>query len=703
MSGTVQQARSGRARAVAPALALGLMQTGSAISLAALIFAEDTSSRLGPAVVSFLLGSLIVSVVMALRSSFTTMVASANSSVTVVVAALAVRLLDDVADDKAVTVAAFVAIATVVSSILTYLMGKFELGELVRFVPFPVIGGYVAGTGWLMLDGGMRVVLNRGVGLFTADLFTAEFAQFWVPGVLLALAIVFIPGATKPSALIVLAIVGFHLVVQTTSDIDSVEADGWLLGPLPDSSGLGILSPNDLQAVDWAAIARATPGIAAVTVISIVGLLLNITGVEAEMGENVDVDHELRLSGGASIASGLVGGTVGYVGIGQTLLARRLHTSSHMVSLAFVAIALTTFLAGPEVLGAVPRFVAGALVMAPGLALLQRWFVDGILKGSSTDRVLTVVIPVTMGFFGVLEGVGLGIAIAAGLFVIRYASLNPVRLETTGATMRSNLDRDADDLALLKIEGASTLILGLGGFLFFGTAARVGHRVRAALESEQETHNIILDFRQVTGIDSSAEAELQRLLRRCEQHDAHLHFSDLRPALLESMTANGHHDRIFPDLDRALESVEETLLADRPHDMSTSTDTGLAPALAAHFETIDVKAGTNIITALEKGSPLFLVQSGTFTVWVPNTSRSRRLRRVAPGAFLGEVGFFTGDAATATVTADSDAILLRMDHATFDQLTESQPAVAWQLTQLILQRTARRLASTNSLVNDLLR
>lgn len=705
MSGTIESSMGVRARGVAPAVALGVMQTGSAISLAALVYSGDASDRLGPAVASFLLGSIIVSVVLALRSTFETMVASANSSVTVVVAALAVSLLDDVSSDKATTVAAFVAIATLVASVFTYLMGRFNLGDLVRFVPFPVVGGYVAGTGWLMLEGGVEVLVDRRMGIAdVTDLFTADLAQFWVPGVLLALAIVFLPGVTGPSILILAAIAGFRIVVNRVSDIETVQEDGWTLGPLPDSNGVGILTPDDLQAVDWSAIAGATPGLAAVTVIAVVGLLLNITGVEAETGENIDVDQELRLSGAASIGSGLFGGTVGYVGIGQTLLARRLQTSSLLVSLSFVGLALVTILVGPNLIGSMPRFVAGALVMAPGIALLHRWFRDGILNGSTTDRILTIVIPITMLFLGVLEGVGLGIAIAAALFVIRYASLNPVRLETTGATMRSNLDRDADAVKTLKAVGSTTFILGLDGFLFFGTAAHIGHRVRSQLESDSEIRNVILDFRQVTGIDSSAQAELQRLLRRCDHDGVHLQFSDLRPDLVETMATNGHRDRIHPDLDRALESVEQSLLAHEDQDASLPLDVPLLePGLAVHFDTVHVEAGANIITARDEGAPLYIVESGTFTVWVPNISRDRRLRRVARGAFLGEVGFFTGDPATASVTADSDAVVLRMDHATFEDLTETQPAVAWKLTQLVLERTARRLATTNSLINDLLR
>lgn len=44
------------------------------------------------------------------------------------------------------------------SGIALVLLGHFRLGRAIRFVPYPVVAGFLAGTGWLLMAGSMRVV-----------------------------------------------------------------------------------------------------------------------------------------------------------------------------------------------------------------------------------------------------------------------------------------------------------------------------------------------------------------------------------------------------------------------------------------------------------------------------------------------------------------------------------------------------------------
>ena len=48
-------------------------------------------------------------------------------------------------------------VVTVLCGAVFFALGKFKLGNLVRFVPYPVVGGFLAGTGWLLLKGGIYV------------------------------------------------------------------------------------------------------------------------------------------------------------------------------------------------------------------------------------------------------------------------------------------------------------------------------------------------------------------------------------------------------------------------------------------------------------------------------------------------------------------------------------------------------------------
>ena len=45
------------------------------------------------------------------------------------------------------------------------LLGRLHLGQWIRFVPYPVVGGFLAGTGWLIIRGSFRVMVDAPLGL----------------------------------------------------------------------------------------------------------------------------------------------------------------------------------------------------------------------------------------------------------------------------------------------------------------------------------------------------------------------------------------------------------------------------------------------------------------------------------------------------------------------------------------------------------
>ena len=55
------------------------------------------------------------------------------------------------------------AVTALATGLVFLLMGYFALGDIARFVPFPVIGGLLAGTGYLILVGAIEI-MRVGVG-----------------------------------------------------------------------------------------------------------------------------------------------------------------------------------------------------------------------------------------------------------------------------------------------------------------------------------------------------------------------------------------------------------------------------------------------------------------------------------------------------------------------------------------------------------
>jgi SulP family sulfate permease len=73
------------------------------------------------------------------------------------------------------------------SSIILWLgLGYFKLGRIVRFLPYPIIGGFLAGSGWLLVQGGIGIMANTDPGF---KWFQADILALWVPGVVLGVII----------------------------------------------------------------------------------------------------------------------------------------------------------------------------------------------------------------------------------------------------------------------------------------------------------------------------------------------------------------------------------------------------------------------------------------------------------------------------------------------------------------------------------
>ena len=96
-------------------------------------------------------------------------------------------------DAQFATVAVVLVLTTLAAGLLFLFLGVFRLTGLVRFLPYPVIGGFLAGTGWLLLIGGIGMMAGRSpsqAGL--GDLLATPTLLRWLPGVLAGALILFL-------------------------------------------------------------------------------------------------------------------------------------------------------------------------------------------------------------------------------------------------------------------------------------------------------------------------------------------------------------------------------------------------------------------------------------------------------------------------------------------------------------------------------
>ncbi|HEX2997669.1 MAG TPA: SulP family inorganic anion transporter, partial [Anaerolineales bacterium] len=187
--------RSIQPRIILPSLTIGAV-TGIqnailVLALAVMIFGGELNSFISIGISVLFVGCLIQAVVVALGSSLPGMMTLVQDSPAVIMALVAATIVATMPnaspEAKLYTSLAAIMITTALCGVVCLLLGRFKLGNLVSYLPYPVIGGFLAGTGLLLVFGAFQVMTGRNVTLLNlAPLFQNGAWWFWLPGVAFA-------------------------------------------------------------------------------------------------------------------------------------------------------------------------------------------------------------------------------------------------------------------------------------------------------------------------------------------------------------------------------------------------------------------------------------------------------------------------------------------------------------------------------------
>ena len=693
-------------------MATSISGIGMAIAVAALIFAGPLQAGLPRASTNYIMATVVVTGLIGWRSRLVPAVAVIQDGPAVVLVAVAAGVAQRSGEDAPLDVLVLIACITVVTGLAMMAVGYFGLGGIVRFLPTTVISGFIAGTGWLLFKGGFDVMLDSSLGRGDlSGLFEPDALKFWLPGLLLGGGMQVlgslrrVPPVTL-SASVIASVVSFFVVVSATSSISAVEDANWLIGPFPSGEGLQLISASELRTVNWDNII-ASPGSAlAVVAVSLMALLLNLSGLEVLTGSRIDMRRELRISGLANLLIAPLGATVGFHAIGDTALARKMGARTRIVPLVTAAACLLAVVLGSGLVGYTPRFVAGGLLVAVGLGLLVNWASSMAKTPSRGERLLSTLILVLIATVGILEGIIVGLVVACLIFVLRYSRIDPVRLESTGHETPSRVTRTLAEREVLAANADRLAIYQLTGYLFFGSFNAVATRIRSRLEESADAIEfLVLDFRHVTGIDTSAFALLDQLASEASDAGAMLLVSSLAPSL--QVSGDGPDRDMFDKLDYALEFAEEQILErelviGEVEPIEPFAD--LSQNLRDQLTERSVEAGDVILRQGDPGATMFLVVRGNLIVTRIDADGSRhRLRRIGAGAVVGELSVLGGRERSAEITADTDADFLELTKDDFDHLRRDNPVIALELQDLVLGELMERTALLSQYLSSALR
>ena len=728
--------RSFEFRKFIPSISLGVVigaiDLPSVISFAILIYSGELAPYAGTGIGLILFGGLIIQVIVGLSSSIPGMIGGPQDSPAAILGLTAIALLAQMPEasleTKFITVTAAVMVTSITSGLFFILIGGFRLGRFVRFIPYPVVGGFIAGTGFLLVQGALGVMVGVSPTFSNLGLFLQPGNLIrWIPSVLFGIALVvgsrrFPHYLTIPVLLTITAILFYGFMFASGMSFAEIQQEGWLLGPFPEG---GLWKPINLSLftrVDWALIAGQAGNIAAIALISIVALLLNSNALELIAKKDIDVNRELISAGVANVIGGFSGSSVGYQYLGFTAIPFRMNISSRLVPIAAALVTGFVLFFGASLLALIPLLMAAGILLFLGITFLMEWLYDAWFQLPRVDYVLVLVILFVVGAFGFLQGVGVGIFIAIILFVVNYSRIDIVKYSLTGKTYQSSSERPFEHRQLIRQLGERIHILRLHGFVFFGTSQGLVSRVLDRLKDDSldKLKYLIIDFQHVTALDSSAVFSFVRLKQIAEAHEFHLLLTDLTPDDRTKLQRAGvlepeEQVNFFQSMDHGMEWCENKLLAEegsstiiRAGSMHSQLKKLLksneqVEKFIAYLERQEVQEYHIVINKGDPPDSMYFIDSGELTTRLEiSKGKFIRLRSQGGGTMVGEMGLFLKQSRTATVVASQSSILYRLTLENYNKMMQEDPELAFLLHQWIGRVLSVRLAENNYTLEALL-
>jgi chaperonin GroEL len=220
--------------------------------------------------------------------------------------------------------------------------------------------------------------------------------------------------------------------------------------------------------------------------------------------------------------------------------------------------------------------------------------------------------------------------IGCATFALSAARVDFIKYGFDGSEYRSSLDRSRDDLNLLAAHGHEVQGLNLQSYLFFGSANRLYQHVRLLLRQHPECRHLVLDFKLVTGLDSSAAYSFAQIKQVVLERQIKITLVNLRPEAEKILRVS----KFIPDgvsiigeLDHALERCENEVIAEHRdlsqergnlHDWFTQMlgSEMDADELIRHCRRIDVEPGDIIVRAGDNADSMHFLLEGRVGVMV---------------------------------------------------------------------------------------
>ncbi|MDD8019125.1 MAG: SulP family inorganic anion transporter [Bacteroidota bacterium] len=625
---------------------------------------------------------------------------------------------------------ALLAVTALLSAGFQILYGMIGGGRLIKFIPYPVVSGYLSGVGVLIALGqipklfGFSKEISLYQGLTTLQLWKWEGLAVGVVTIfLMALA----PRITKkiPAAIVgLLGGIGFYFLLAIFSPmLLTLTGNPLVIGPIQASGsffGTAGARITSLLSIDIKSIQIIIVPALTLSVLLSIDTLKSCVGLDALTRSRHNSDRELIGQGIGNLASFVAGGMPGAGTMGPTLVnitSGGRTPRSGFIEGIFVLLAILLL----------SNLIAWVPISAlAGILLVVAWR----MFDKSMFRLLRY--PEARLDFAVMAGVilvsitvdliaasGVGVALAILLFIRDQIRGSVIRRKLYLNQISSKTQRREPERKILDEQGEQGVFCELQGNLFFGTTDQLFTQLGPDLRTKRY---VLMDMRRVQSMDYTAAHLFEQMHEQLAERGGQLIFSGMPSGLLDERNFEHYLAQlgvvntqagvmISETLDGALEwmeerilehagvrkEAEERLLEAKDFDLFREFDEPTMKELTNCMSERSFAEGEKIFSHGDVADEIFLVRRGSVRVLLPlERGKRHHLATIGSGDFFGELAFLDKGKRSADVEAKVPTDLYVLSRARFNEQSRSNPAFGVQVFARLAHAIALRLRQADA-------
>ncbi len=629
-------------------------------------------------------------------------------------------------------VAGILAVVALASGGLQILYGVLGGGRLIKYIPYPVVSGYLSGVGIYILWGQVPKLLGLGKGIGPWEGLRSP-SSWSVPSLVVggatAAAMLLAPRITKRVPGVILGLAGGILAYGAFALRDpalrTLEGNTLVIGSLGSGGAGEILrtatgSWNALGMISWDDAALALVPALTLSVLLSIDTLKTCVVIDAMTRSRSDSNRVLVGQGTGNLLSALAGGMPGAGTMGATLVNVNSGGTTRLAAVLAGVFSLLAFAVLAGVIAWVPVPALAGVLAVVSFRMVDRHSVD-LLRNRSTvlDFLVVAAVILTAVTKSMIAASGVGLALSILLFIREQIHVSVVHRKISGDRISSKRDRSPEEQAVLRERGGEAVVCELQGTLFFGTTDQLLNILDADLRT---CRFLILDLRRVQAVDYTAAHILEQIEATLAERGAVLLFTHL-PASLPSgknlgaylaqmgLVARDRNVHVYDNLHEALEWVEDRILEEAglgrtgheppltlvEFDLFREFKSDSLRILSEAVAERTVHAGEAVFRRDDKGTELCLLRKGTVHIRMPlEGGRYKHLATFARGSFFGDMAFIDRSPRSADAVATEETMLFLITRERFDELSHLHPRTGAMFFARLARILAYRLRRTDA-------